>query len=444
MSLILILLCLHSNYGADEGLTIVAVGDAGVEKDKISFFNSSLSLNMTTQQKLTVKSVQKILEEDFAFYSESISTENVSDLKDDCFKSNYSKLAEKNLSFCVFNNYNVKGKDALFMQAKLVKVREEETIELSSVSISINNYRSTIHQVADDIYQRIFQQESIFKTKIVFVSDIPSRGGGEIKELYSMDFDGGNKKRLTNHKGTVISPALSLDGKKVLYSLIKEQKSKKRNVNLRLLNLESGKNEILSSRAGINSGAIFMPDGENILLTMSHEGNAEIYELNVETKKLRRITKHFAPDVDPSINYTGTKLAFLSGRSGTGRPMIFISDPRGLEKDVKRISFVGKFNATPRFNPEGTQIAFSSWLDNRFDIFRVDQNGDNLYRLTKDFGSNEDPTYSKDGQFIAFSSQRVLSRRKAVRNIYIMTSEGRIVKKVTDNFGNCSTPRWSK
>ncbi len=201
---------------------------------------------------------------------------------------------------------------------------------------------------------------------------------------------------------------------------------------------------MVSSRKGINSGAVFMPDGKHIALTLSHQGNAELYALNTETGATRRITKHFAPDVDPSINVTGTKMAFLSGRSGSGKPMIYVADPRSQEKDVKRISYVGKYNATPRFSPDGSQIAFASWLDNRFDIFRVDENGDNLYRLTKDFGSNEDPTYSNDGQFIAFSSQRVLSRTKAVQNIYIMTADGEILGQVTENFGNCSTPRWSK
>ena len=72
------------------------------------------------------------------------------------------------------------------------------------------------------------------------------------------------------------------------------------------------------------------------------------------------------------------------------------------------------------FLPMGKQIAFSSWLDGRFDIFRINADATGLYRLTKDFGSNEDPTWSNDGEFIAFASQRVLSRQKALHNIYVM------------------------
>ena len=137
---------------------------------------------------------------------------------------------------------------------------------------------------------------------------------------------------------------------------------------------------------------------------------------------LRRITKHFSDDVDPSITADGKMMSMLSGRPG--RAMIYTLDPRGTEKSVKRISYVGKFNATPVYSPDGKDIAFASWVDNRFDIYRIGSNGRNLVRLTKNFGSNEEPSYSKDGEFIAFASQRVLSRKKAIQNLYIMSRDG--------------------
>ena len=124
--------------------------------------------------------------------------------------------------------------------------------------------------------------------------------------------------------------------------------------------------------------------------------------------------------------------------------MIYTMDPSSLEKSVKRISYVGKFNATPRFAPDGKTIVFSSWLDNRFDLFRLSSNGKELYRLTKDFGSNEDPTFSVDGEFIAFHPLGLFPGARPTKNIYIMSDEGKIWGKITSNFGNCITPRWSK
>ncbi len=429
---------------AEEGLTVVAVGEAEVETEKMVFVATELPNNSTPAEKKQINEFQKLLQNDFSFYRQLFDVVNSSGYETMVANSDYSKLKLKGVAYFLSSEYSKSMNGQLSVDLKLHSVREEKVLEKVNVLFSSGNLREKGHEATDLLYQRVTGKGSIFRSKIVFVSDRDSRKGIDIKELYIMDFDGFNKKRLTRHEGTVISPAFSFDGKKVLYSLIKNSRSKYRNVNLYLMDIETGKTRILSKKKGINSGAVFMPDGDHIALTMSHEGNAEIYALNVNTGKTRRITKHFAPDVDPSINVSGTKMAFLSGRSGTGRPMIYIADPRDLEKSVKRISYVGKYNATPRFSPDGSQIAFSSWLDNRFDIFRVDDNGDNLYRLTKDFGSNEDPTYSNDGQFIAFSSQRVLSRTKAVQNIYIMNADGEILGRLTENYGNCSTPRWSK
>lgn len=442
MTLVLFLSFLPIN--AEDGLTIVAVGEAEIEADKLIVARAAAPSNATAADKKLFKEVEDLFENDFSFYRQKFQLDKSDNYNAMISSENYSGLKAQNVRYFIQLSFEKSSATQINMDATLFGVREEKQLEQVRVSFGAADVRTRAHEAADVLFQKIHGKASIFRSKIVFVSDRTSRGTGDVKELYIMDFDGRNKRQLTFHKGTVISPAFSFDGKKVLYSLIKNTRSKKRNVNLHLLDIETGKSRVLSRKKGINSGAVFMPDGKHIALTMSHQGNAEIYALNIASGEARRITKHFAPDVDPSINVSGTKMAFLSGRSGAGKPMIYIADPRSLEKDVKRISYVGKFNATPRFSPDGSQIAFSSWLDNRFDIFRVDDNGDNLHRLTKDFGSNEDPTYSNDGQFIAFSSQRVLSRSKAVQNIYIMSSEGEILGNVTENFGSCSTPRWSK
>ena len=54
------------------------------------------------------------------------------------------------------------------------------------------------------------------------------------------------------------------------------------------------------------------------------------------------------------------------------------------------------------------------------DIFVVDLTGTHIKRLTSDAGSNEDPTWSPDGRFIAFTTTR-----NGRRQLYMMDMDGR-------------------
>lgn len=414
---------------AQGSLTIVAVGEASQEKDHISIPDAKSS--SPGENKLAQGFVE-VLRNDFSFYKSTFYVDKTGVSGSE----NWSKWKEENFSYVV----QVEAKSGQ-LSVKALKVSDQSTLFEKELTPSRSSLRAQAHEVADGIYRSITGKESIFKSRILFVSDRDGRKGTQIKELYIMDFDGHNKTQLTRHGGTVISPGISHDGKQVLYSLIKPGKGK-RNVDLYVMDIKTRESKLLSNRAGINSGAVFMPDGNHIALTLSHKGNANLYVMNIESGSLRQLTKSYAPDVDPSVNRDASLMTFLSGRSGSA--MIYTMDPSSLEKDVKRISYVGKFNATPRFSPDGKEIAFSSWLDNRFDIFRIGADGHDLSRLTKDFGSNEDPTYSPDGQFIAFSSQRVVSESEADQNIYIMDRDGEILGSITENYGNCITPRWSK
>lgn len=423
-------------------LSVVAVGKAELETAKFMVEMPNTDVPLTSSETKTVGTFVEVINNDFAFYKKKFNV--VAGIGANGFNgADYAFLRKQNISY--FSEMRVfKRGDALQYQWHTYDVGQKKRIVSEQGSLPASRVRDVAHQVADYIYQSIIGKRSIFQSKIVFVSDRTGKRNSGVKELYIMDFDGSNKKQLTFHNGTVISPAISRDRTRVIYSLIKDvNKKKKRNINLRMLDLKTGKDSLLSKRKGINSGAVFMPNDDNkIVLTLSHVGNAELFVMDLRSGKLRRLTKHYSPDVDPSISVDGTRMAFLSGRPGAAH--IYTSLTSGMEKKVKRISYVGKYNATPRFSPDGREIVFSSWLDTRFDIFRIDADGNNLSRLTKDFGSNEDPTYSNDGQFIAFSSQRVLSRTKAVHNVYIMDRDGEILGSVTKGFGNCITPRWTK
>lgn len=426
-------------YAEDDNLTIVAVGEATLEKDKMVIQDPYIPGAVTSGQKAAAIDLVKLLRNDFSFYQKKFFLVEAAP-NNTSFRppTNYEYWSGKSVRF-LGTVLAEKSGDSLKITVAFEDIKAKKQIFNVTTTTTIANLRKNGHEIANNIYKQITGANSIFKSKIVFVSDRNSRGSKTVKEIYMMDFDGKNVTQLTTHGGIAISPAMSQDGHFLVYSLILNTNGK-RNNNLYLMDLRTKESHIISSKDGINSGAIFLPGGKSIALTLTISGNAEIYEMDLDGQNLRKITNHFASDVDPSVTYDGKLMTFLSDRPG--KAMIYTMDPSGEEKNVKRISFVGQFNATPRFSPDGKEIVFSSWLDNSFDIFRIGSDGSGLSRLTKDFGSNEDPSYSNDGEFIAFSSQRVISRVKADQNIYIMDRDGGILGAITQGFGNCLSPRW--
>lgn len=423
----------------DDNLTVVAVGEATLEKDKMVIQDPYIQGAVTSGQKAAAIDLVKLLKNDFSFYQKKFFLVEAAP-NNTAFRppTNYDYWNAKSVRFLGTVTAEKSGEN-LKVSVAFEDIKNRKQIFSSSAVTSIAALRKNGHDMANSIYKQIIGKDSIFKSKIVFISSRNSRGSKTVKEIYMMDFDGKNVTQITSHGGLAISPSMSDDGRYLVYSLILNSNGK-RNNNLYLMDLRSRESHIISNREGINSGAIFLPGGHSIALTLSVSGNAEIYEMNLDSKSLRKITNHFASDVDPSVTTDGKLMTFLSDRAG--KAMIYTMDPNGEEKSVKRISFVGQFNATPRFSPDGKEIVFSSWLDNSFDLFRIGSDGSGLSRLTKDFGSNEDPSYSNDGEFIAFTSERVISRIKADKNIYIMDRDGGILGAITQGFGDCISPRW--
>lgn len=433
------LLLAFQAFTQDDNLTVVAVGEATLEKDKMVIQDPYITGAVTSGQKAAITDLVKLLRNDFSFYQKKFflveAAPNNTSYRPPTNYDYWNTKAVRYLGTVTAENAggNIK------INVAFEDIKNRKQIFNASATATIPTMRKTGHEMANNVYKQIVGKDSIFRSKIVFVSDRNSRGSKTVKEIYMMDFDGKNVQQITSHGGIAIGPAMSQDGRWLVYSLI-QNSGGKRNNNLYLMDLQTKESKIISQREGMNSGAVFMPGGRSIALTLTVSGNAEIYEMDLDTKNLRKITNHFSSDVDPSITYDGKLMTILSDRPG--KAMIYTLDPNSEEKNVKRISFVGQFNATPRFSPDGREIVFASWLDNCFDIFRINADGSGLSRLTKDFGSNEDPTFSNDGEFVAFTSQRVISRVKADQNIYIMDKDGGILGAVTAGFGNCISPRW--
>lgn len=428
---------------------VIAVGNAQIEKEKFYFQPTYFSpqVNFNTQDKLYVDEVYNIILADFSFYKERFESIDgrktildIGKVKEFGYP-NYEQWDKDKIQYSLQISAIEGKQEHLFgLHLKLFKNQGKTTL-LDRIFFYDKkiNLRYFAHSLSDIIYKKIALKDSLFLSRLAFVSDKNSKGKNITKELYLMDYDGENVKQLTDHKGIIISPAPSFDGKKILYALLKSTDTSALG-QIFLSDLEKGTITNIISRTEMITGAVFFPEGSKVALALNQKDSTNIFELDLISKGMRKITNHPSDNVDPSISQDGQLMAFLSGRSGP--PMIYLSDPRGTELNVTRVSFQGRYNASPHFSPQGQEIVFSSWLDGRFDLFRLNRDGSGLVRLTKDFGSNEGARFSPDGEFLAFSSLRVVNARFAIQDIYIATRNGEIMARVTKNLGHCLTPTW--
>src|SRR5437870_3514824 len=119
---------------------------------------------------------------------------------------------------------------------------------------------------------------------------------------------------------------------------------------------------------------------------------------------MRRVTVSKGVDTSPVWNpRTGMQLAFTSDRSGG--PQVYVMDIDGT--NVHRLVEEGGHAVEPSWSPDGQRIAFAWQLPraSNFNIYIHDLATGKNTQITSEV-SNEKPTWAPDGRHIAFESTR--------------------------------------
>lgn len=279
------------------------------------------------------------------------------------------------------------------------------------------------HTLANDLVRSVSGKPGIFLTQIAFASD---RDGAW--EIYLMDWDGSNQRRITRHNGLSILPSWSPDNERMVYTSFASGTS-----DMYIINRRGGGRIKLSTKLNLNTSATFSPVGNDIAFVGSLDGNPDIYLIKDDGSNLRRLTSAYSIESTPEWSPNGRQISFTSGRSGT--PQIYVMDAEGT--NVRRVSSSGEWNDDATWSPDGENIAYTSRVNGRFQI-RIVNLPTGQSRIVAGEGSNEQPTWSPDGQWIAFQSNR-----SGKWQIYRMRVDGTDLRQLTFT-GENKEPDWSK
>lgn len=289
------------------------------------------------------------------------------------------------------------------------------------------NYRDRVprrlaHRFADEIVRHFTGQPGVFDTRIAFTVANPAR---QTAQIYAMDFDGHGVHQVSRTGPLSILPAWSPTGQLAYTAYLWN--------NPDLFLLAGGRAKRISHHVGLNTGAAFSPSGREIALTLSKDGNPELYVIGLDGAIRRRLTNHTAIDTSPTWSPDGSRIAFISDRGGS--PQVYVMSASG--GNPRRLTFSGSYNQEPDWCPRADcpLVAFTGRDEaGNYDIFTVNVETGELTRLTQGQGSNRSPAWARNGRLLVFSSSR--------GGLWVTTADGLGQKQVYR--GRAETPAWSR
>ena len=248
--------------------------------------------------------------------------------------------------------------------------------------------------------------------KIIFESsrDVPQGATFPQKyiELYTMNPDGSDVRRITNNLYWEHKPQVSPDGTKILITIH------------------------------------YSP--ENIDET---DPGWEIAVMNVDGTELTKLTSNDYFDGNARWNKDGTKIVYISDSNHRSSEDIkddilpqydiYVMNADGTDKMKLTSGGLGEVNADPCFAPDGNiYYIHSENYSNHFDLWRMKSNGSDktlFFSHTETIQAMNDPSVSSNGEKIIFEGRIGNSSGRPLYNLFTVDSNGSNLLRLTVNDG---------
>ncbi len=182
----------------------------------------------------------------------------------------------------------------------------------------------------------------------------------------------------------------------------------------------------LTDTPGYDAEATLSPDGKRLVFTSMRDGDLDIYTMNVDGSDVRRLTNRIGYDGGPFFSPDGKLIVYRSWYPETPQE---IADYRALLKqglvrpsrmelwvmnadgsDQRQVTHLGGANFAPYFHPDGNRIIFASnYQDPRsrnFDLYLINLDGSGLTQVTTSSEFDGFPMFSPDGKELVFAANR--------------------------------------
>ena len=200
----------------------------------------------------------------------------------------------------------------------------------------------------------------------------------EAMDIFAARRDGSNLRQLTKANGYDAEASYSPDGSKIVFCSLRaaypleklSAEDRKRYEtdpayfgDIYIMNADGSNQRRLTSTPGYDGGPFFSPDGQRIIWRRFEKNGAiaDVYTMKLDGSDERRLTDFKAMSWAPYFHPSGQYVIFTSNKLGFSNFELYLVDAAGEHEPV-RVTFTDGFDGLPVFSPDGKQLC---WTTNR-------------------------------------------------------------------------------
>jgi Tol biopolymer transport system component len=243
-------------------------------------------------------------------------------------------------------------------------------------------------------------------------------------DIYVMDADGSNATNITNTPDIFeMNPKISLDGEQIVFVTLKEYK-------IYIIDADGDNRTQITFGDNKDEMPSWTPDG-HIIFVSDRGDYPGLYIMNSDGSDeslLLESSDEYKLIYDPTCSLDGTRIALSYGFD------IFVLDIKTDE--LTQLTFDGQLNVNPSWSPDGNFIAYHSQKEfGNLEIYLLDVETLEETNLTNNPDYDQQPSFSADGQRLLFASTR-----DGGLNLYSMRTDGAGLVQLT--FDYAAEPHW--
>lgn len=245
-------------------------------------------------------------------------------------------------------------------------------------------------------------------TKIAFTSN-----QADSYEIWIMNEDGSDRRRLSRMNGWDGLPKWSPDGTRIVFSGERSNEEGQKSFEIFIANSDGSnvinltgteEHEAHEDTSHEHSHTLiwdscptFSPDGTKILFASNRDGDPSrpiLYTMNIDGSDQKKLGFPLIVDgTDADWSPVTNQIVFCRGSAAQGEIWVMDGSSPFPLLTVRKITDNTDNNCNPVWSPDGTQIAFVSDMYGNDDIFIMNADGSNVRRVTYDDSNERYPSW---------------------------------------------------